>query len=329
MLDFPGRDSQDEEHYPGKGSKAAPSTVPKTVGSKAQDEADDEDDEGFKMVGDDEGVHGDQVIFSILAEKVLKPEDSGFDRKGKMFESEDDDDPKVQEQIKMVLASTGLLGDLQLSESKDESKWDSPSSDDDEGDPNKTKQYYKDQEDEAAKDSWLKPNSSIPAVTDPPAVLGKPGNLDGSNPGTLANDAQPTKPIPSKGKGPNSKSSSKAPASKSGTTTQPSAAARGVQEHMQSTLFGVATLAQAADTEEDSSTPRELHRFTHGTAESSHHHGKWVQGSHGRYPGSASFYLGRGNPAQLCLCCWGFPGPCQLDREVSTGHESRGEPVPA
>ena len=87
---------------------------------------------------------------------------------------------------------------------------------------------------------------------------GNPGNPDGSNPGALAKDAQPTKPIPSKGKGPISESSSKAPASKSGTTTQLSAAAQGVQECMQSTLFGVATLAQA--TEED--TVRRLENYT-------------------------------------------------------------------
>ena len=258
--DFPGRDSQDEEDYPRKGSGAAPLTVPKTIGGTAQDEADDEDDEGFEMVGDEEEVHGDQVLVSILVEKVSKPEDPGFNGKGKMFESKEDDDPEVQEQFKMVLASTGLLGDLQLSESEDDSESDSPSSDDDEGDPNKTKQYYKDQEDEAVKDSGLKPNSSIPAVTDPPAVPGNPGNLGGSNPGNPAKDAQPTKPIPSKGKGPNSKSSSKAPASKSGATTQPSAVARGVQEYMQSTLFGAATLAQATDTEED--TVRHLENYT-------------------------------------------------------------------
>ena len=168
-----------------------------------------------------------------------------------MFESEEDDDPEVQEQIKTVLASSGLLGDLQLLESEDESKSDSPSSDDDEGDPNKTKQYYKDQEDEAAKDSGLKPNSTIPVVTDPPAVPGNPRNLDGSNPGTPAKDTQPTKPIPYMGKCPNSKSSNKAPASKSGATTQPLAVAQGVWEHVQSTLFGAATLAQAVDTEED------------------------------------------------------------------------------
>ena len=93
MLDFPGGDSQDEEDYPGKGSRAAPSTIPKTIGSNAQDEADDEDDEGFEMVGDDKEVHGNQVLVSILVEKVSKPEDSGFEGKGKMFESKEDDDP--------------------------------------------------------------------------------------------------------------------------------------------------------------------------------------------------------------------------------------------
>ena len=251
VLDFLGRDSQDEEDSPGKGCGAATLTIPKTIGSTAQDDANDEDDEGFETVGDDKEVHGDQVRVSILAERVSKLEDSGFDGKGKMFESEEDDDPKVQEQIKTVLASSGLLGDLQLLESGDESESDSPGDDDDEGDPNETKQYYKGQEDEAAKDSGLKPDSSTPAVTDPPAVPGNPGNPDGANPSTPAKVAQPTKPIPSKGKGPNSESSSKAPASKSSATTQPSAAAQGVQEHVQSILFGVATLAQAMSTEED------------------------------------------------------------------------------
>ena len=260
MLDFPGGDSQDEEDNPGKGSGATPLTIPKTIGGMAQDDADNEDDKGFEMVGDDEEVQGDQVLVSILAEKVSKLENSGFNGKGKMFEFEEDDDPEVQEQIKKILASSGLLCDLQLSESEDESESDSRSSDDDEGDLNKTKQYYKDQEDEAVKDSGLKPDSTIPAVMDPPAMPGNPRNPDGSNPGALAKDAQPTKPIPSKGKGPNSKSSNKAPASKSGAATQPLAVAQGVQECMQSTLFRVATLTQAADTEED--MVRHLENYT-------------------------------------------------------------------
>ena len=249
--DFPGGDSQDEDS-PGRGSRAIPLTVPKTIGGMAQDDADDEDDKGFEMVGDNEEVRGDQVLVSIPAKKVSKPEDSGFDGKSKMFESEEDDDPEVQEQIKTVLASSNLLGDLQLSESEDESESDSPGDDDNEGDPNETKQYYQGEEDEAAKDSELKPDSSTPAVMDPPAVMGNPGNPDDSKPGAPAKDAQPTKPIPS------SESSSKAPASKSGAATQLSAAAQGVQERVQSTLFGMATLAQA--TEED--TVRRLENYT-------------------------------------------------------------------
>ena len=178
-----------------------------------------------------------------------------------MFESEEDDDLEVQEQIKAVLASSGPLGDLQLSESKNESELDSPGDDDDEGDPNETKQYYKGQEDEAVKDSGLKPDSSTPTVVmDPPAMLGNPGNPNGSNPSALAKDTQPTKPMPSKGKGSNSESSSKAPASKSSAITQPLAAAQGVQEHAQSTLFGAATLVQATGTEED--TVRHLENYT-------------------------------------------------------------------
>ena len=149
------------------------------------------------------------------------------------------------------MASSGPLGDLQLSESKDEPESGSPGGDDDEGDSNETKQYYKGEEDEAAKDSGLKPDSSTTAVMDPPAVSGNPRNPDGSDPSAPAKDAQPTKPIPSKGKGPNSESSSKAPASKSSATTQPSAAAQGVQEHVQSTLFMAATSAQATGTEEN------------------------------------------------------------------------------
>ena len=146
-----------------------------------------------------------------------------------MFESEDEDDAEVQEQIEAVLAEMGPLGDLQLSESEDGSP------DDDGGDPNETKQYYQGQENETAKDSRSKPDSSTTiVVTDPTAVPGNPGKPDNSNPSIPAKENQPTKPIPSKGKGPSSQNSSKAPASKSSTTTHPSAVARGVQECTQS-----------------------------------------------------------------------------------------------
>ena len=91
---------------------------------------------------------------------------------------------------------------------------------------------------------------------------GNPGNLDGSNPDAPAKDTQPTKPIPSKGKGPNSGNSGKAPAPKpeGEANSQLSAMAQGVQERVQSTLFGAATLAQATVTEEDA--VRRLQNYT-------------------------------------------------------------------
>ena len=55
------------------------------------------------------------------------------------------------------------------------------------------------------------------------------------------------KPAATKGKGPNRENSSKASAPK----IQLSAVAQAVQERVQSTLFGAATLAQANGTEED------------------------------------------------------------------------------
>ena len=89
---------------------------------------------------------------------------------------------------------------------------------------------------------------------------GNPGKPDDSNPGIPAEENQPTKPIPSKGKGPSSGNSSKAPASKSSATTHSSAAARGVQECAQSTLLGAAASIQATGTGED--TVRCLENYT-------------------------------------------------------------------
>ena len=109
-------------------------TIPKTIGDTACDDADDEDDEGFLMVGDAEEVPSDKVLITIPAEKVAKPEDSSFDEKGKMFESEEDDDAEVQEQIKAILVESGPLDELQMLESEDDSKSETPDNGDDEED---------------------------------------------------------------------------------------------------------------------------------------------------------------------------------------------------
>ena len=330
-LDFPGEDSQDEEDSPGKGFRATPPTVSKTVGGTAQDDANEEDDEGFETVGDNEEAPVDQVLVSIPVGKVSKPGGSGLDRKGRMFESEDEDDAEVQEQIKAVLAETGPLGDLQLSESEDESKSDSPDDNDDGVDLNETKQYYQGQEDETAKDSGLKPDSSAPiAVTDPPAVPGNPGKPDDPNPGIPAKDTQPTKPIPSKGKGPSSGNSSKAPASKSSATTHPSAAAQGVQERAQSTLFGAAASIQATGTGED--MVRCLENYT-GLLTGLQN---LVVTMAGGYEEAAediralvASTLDEATQHDRAFVAGASQALANWTGEVSTGHESRGKPIPA
>ena len=92
--------------------------------------------------------------------------------------------------------------------------------------------------------------------TDPAAVPESAGNPTGSRPDAPSRNIPPTKPGATKGKGPSNESSGKAPASK----LQLSAAALGVQERAQSTLFSAATLAQATSTEED--TIRRLENYT-------------------------------------------------------------------
>ena len=78
-----------------------------------------EEDDGFEMVDDVEGESGDKVVISIPAKEVAKPEGSGLGGKTPMFESEEEDDLKINKQIEAALEETVLLGDLMLSEHKD------------------------------------------------------------------------------------------------------------------------------------------------------------------------------------------------------------------
>ena len=50
-------------------------------------------------VGDNEEGQGDRVLVSIPVEKAPKAGDSGFEGKEKIFDSKEDDDSEVQEQI--------------------------------------------------------------------------------------------------------------------------------------------------------------------------------------------------------------------------------------
>ena len=236
----------------GKGSGSAPLTSA-SAEVMAVDGVEEEDD-GFETVDDREGEPGDRVAISIPAEKVAKPEASGLAGKTLMFESKEEDDPKLKKQIEDALDKTGLLRDLMLSEHEDESESKS-SNDDDDDDLNETKRYYEDQED-GIEESGSKPSNPKAVSTDPAAILEGAGNSTSSKPDTPSRNTLPTKPGCTKGKGASSKCSGKAPASK----LQLSAAAQGVQEHAQSTLFSAASLAQATCTEED--TIRRLENYT-------------------------------------------------------------------
>ena len=233
----------------GKGSGSAPLTS-----ASAEVTAVDgvEEDDGFEMVDDGEGEPGDKVVISIPVKKVAKPEGSGLTGKTLMFESEEEDDPKLKKQIEAALDKMGLLGELMLSEHEDESE--SESSDDDD-DLNETKWYYEGQE-EGIEEPGSKPSSPKAVNTDPAAIPESAGNPTGSKPDAQSGNTPSTKPGCTKGKGASSECSGKAPASK----LRLSAVAQGVQEHVQSTLFSAATLAQATSTEED--TVRRLENYT-------------------------------------------------------------------
>ena len=252
VLDFLDEDNEAEGSL-GKGSGSAPLTGPSaevTTVNSAEEEKD-----GFETVDDREGEPGDKVVILIPVKEVVKLEGSGLAGKTLMFESKEEDDPGVKKQIEAVLDKTGLLGDLMLSEPEDESESESSNDDDDDEDLNETKRYYEGQE-EGTGEPGSKPSSPKAVNTDPAAVPESVGNPTGSRPDAPSRNTPPTKPGATKGKGPSNESFGKAPASK----LQLSAVALGVQERVQSTLFGVATLAQATSTEED--TVHRLENYT-------------------------------------------------------------------
>ena len=250
--DFPDDDNEAGGSL-SKGSGSVPLTGASTEVT-AVDSAEEEDDR-FEMVDDGEGEPGNKVVISIPAKEVAKPEGSSLAGKTLMLESEKEDDPEVKKQIEAALDKTGLLGDLMLSEHEDESESESSDDDNDDDDLNETKRYYKDQE-KGIGESGSKPSNPKAVNTDPAAVPESAGNPTGSKPDAPSRNTPPTKPGCTKGKGASSECSGKAPASK----LQLKAMAQGVQERAQSTFFGVAALAQATCTEED--TIRCLENYT-------------------------------------------------------------------
>ena len=221
----------------------------------------EEEDKGFETVDDREEESGDKVVISIPVNKVAKLEGSSLAGKTQMFESKEEDDPKVKKQIEAILDKTGLLGDLMLSEPKDESESESSNDKDDE-DLNETKWYPEGQE-EGTGEPGSKPSSPKAVATNPAAVPESAGNPTGSRPDAPSGNTPSTKPGATKGKGPSKESSGKAPASK----LQLSAAALGVQERGRLSTgykYGRGYCPPLG----------KLYLSTHRTAKTGGHHGK-------------------------------------------------------
>ena len=172
------------------------------------------------------------MVPKISIKEVTKPESSGLTGAERMFES-DEEDIEVQEQIAAALEMVDPLDELKLSETSSSSE--SSSEDDDKKvDLNETKQYYRGLEAEGTGKSETKPSNSKPTTTgEPPAVPDDSGHPGDPGPDIASSgDNPPAKPTATKGKGPNSEKSGKAPAPKQ----QLSAVAEGVWERARSPL---------------------------------------------------------------------------------------------
>ena len=230
----------------GKEFGSAPLTGASAEATAANDA--EEEDDGFETVDDGDEEPSDKVVIKISAKEVEKPESSGLAGKSPMFKSEEEDDPEIKKTIEAALNSMGLIEELMLSENDEsESESESESSEGNGNDDlDETKQYNEGQEEQTGEPE-LKSRNIKTVNADPVALLESVGNPAISGPDAPSGNTLQTKAGTTKGKGPSNENSSKAPASKSQFSTK----ALGVQEHMQSTLYGAATLAQATSMEED------------------------------------------------------------------------------
>ena len=267
--DFPDDDNEAGGSL-GKESGSAPLTGA-SAEVMAVDGAEEEDDR-FEMVDDGEGEPGNKVVISIPAKEVAKPEGSGLAGKTPMFESEEEDDPEIKKQIEAALDRMDLLGDLMLSEQEDESESES-SDDDDNDDLDETKAVLRG----SGGGEWgarVETEQSQSCEHQPCCRTGecwKPNRFWARCP--IRKHPRRPNPKPPRARVPAMRVSGKAPASK----LQLSAAALGVQERVQSTLFDAAALAQATSMEEDTIRHLgKLYQSTDRTAKTGGHHGKWL-----------------------------------------------------
>ena len=234
--DFPGNDND-------KGS----GTVSDGMPTEAKD--DEDDDEGFEMVEDEEEDMGSKAVTKTPPKDLDKPEGSGVTGADRLFDSDDEEvDAGLQEQIEVAYQMADIIEELQLSEkSSSSSSSESSDSEDDDADPPQPEENEEVTEE-------VKETGSGSAGTGNPA-LENSGNPGGSGPEVVLEEnlAEPTG---SKGKGPISKESGKAPAANPKLSTS----AEGVQEWAHTTLFQGAALAQALGSEED--VTRHLENYT-------------------------------------------------------------------
>ena len=223
MPGFPGEDNQAGGSN-SEGSGTAPDDPTVTSGNAKEHD----DDEGFETVDNgDEGTE-DKVVVKISMKEVAKPGGSGLTGTDRLFDSDDEeDDTELQEQIEAAYVTADTIDELKLSETSSSSGSESSDSDDDNADPNVAREYPEEQDAEGVEKPRSRPDGSgLDTVTDPPAVLADSGNPGGPDPDVMP-EQNPPKIAGTKGKGPNSENSGKAPAPK----LQFSTSAEGVREH--------------------------------------------------------------------------------------------------
>ena len=169
-----------------------------------------------------------------------------------MFDSDDEEeDAELKEQIEAAYKTADTIEELKLSETSSSSDSGSSDADGEDANPNATKGCPEDPDAEETE----KPGPVT--ITDTPAEPAGSGNPGGPEPEVMP-EQNPSKTPGTKGKGPSSKNSGKAPATKLKLLTS----TEGVWECAQTTLFRGAALAQAMGSEEEEEVTRRLENYT-------------------------------------------------------------------
>ena len=201
--DFPDDDNQAED-FNGTGSGTAPNG-PSAMGEDGKEN--DDNDEGFETVGDGDEDTGDKAVVKVPVKDLAKPEGSGLTGTDRLFDSNDEEeDAELNEQIAVAYKTADTMDELKLSETSSSSNSGSSDTNDEDDDPNATKKHPEGPDAE---------ETGKPAtVTGTPVIPAGSGNPGGPEPEVVPKQ-NPSKTSGTKGKGPSSENSGKAPATKS------------------------------------------------------------------------------------------------------------------